>query len=75
MVCKRGDRFQCSFPEGTLVIQYVDSYFEVIDSSWFDYIPGDRLGGKEVGSQWTCLGNFDKSNKFKEIYKILNDEA
>jgi hypothetical protein len=21
------------------------------------------------------LGNFDKSNKFKEIYKILNDEA
>lgn len=73
MGCKRGDRFQCSFPEGTLVIQYVDSYFEVIDSSWYSRKPGDRISGREVGSQWTYLGNFDKSRKFKEIYNILNE--
>jgi hypothetical protein len=28
-----------------------------------------------VGSGWKFIGNFDKSNKFKLIYDILNSEG
>jgi hypothetical protein len=77
MKCKVGDRFITGYGN---TVELVESnkklkflVIHLIHQSLLYNVQGDTFSIGHIPSNYEYLGNFAKSNKFKEIYKILNE--